>query len=163
MDLDTAGLATVGVTSARATGAELTSPGVLDSSTCLSVTAGWAPGIAHAQWWIPRASALIGSPVVTLRLRSTANDSQVHVRLWVMSAATGREWLVGRGVTRFVAPPSATDSTVQVRLSANDWKLSPGSILRIDVSGADPTRFQASAIPGQITVDRVSLHLPTID
>lgn len=163
MELDTIGLATVGVTSDRATGAELTSPGVLDSSTCLSVTTGWTPGIAHAQWWIPRATALVGSPVATLQLRATANDAQVHVRLWVMSAATGREWLMGRGVTRFVSPPSTADSTVQVRLSANDWKLAPGNILRVDVSGADPTRFQTSAIPGQITVDRVSLHLPTID
>ena len=143
------------------TGPESTAVSASDDVACPSIPISYSGGMPRTQWWVTQPSLLAGAPVVNLQLRSTAADAQIHVRVWVLTVDTGRQWLVSRGAYRLVGPPSATNRTIDVALNPIVWQLRVGDILRVEVAGADVPRYQADPISAITTVDHIAIKLPT--
>ena len=118
------------------------------------------PGVASWTWPVTRVSLLAGSPVVTANVRSTGRDAELNTRLWDVSP-TGTQTLVSHGTYRLIATSAREVQTLTWALPLSCWPVAPGDRLKLEITGYDAPTYQPDPVPATITIDSVSLHLPT--
>ncbi|MGH2768923.1 MAG: CocE/NonD family hydrolase [Actinomycetota bacterium] len=98
----------------------------------------------------------------SVRLRGTVLGSDVPyaVRLWDRSP-DGGEYLVDRGVFRYLGVGSDLDVTVP--LHGNAWRLRPNHRLRLEVTNNDFPYLRPSNVASSTVLREVTLTLPTCE
>jgi dienelactone hydrolase len=127
---------------------------------CVQTPAADAPGTATYR--LPRARrggfTLLGAPAVTARLRVSGDPAvaQVAARLWDVAPDGATQRLVARGILR----PSGR-GTDRFELHANGWRFAAGHVPKLELLGNDAPFARPSTRPFTVTVDRLTLRLPT--
>jgi predicted acyl esterase len=101
---------------------------------------------------------LLGGPVVALRYATTANDTELNVRLWDV-APDGTRALVTRGTYRSLDGPG-TDLTATFQIAPIGYRFPAGHTIMLDVTANDAPYRQTSNIPAALKPSSATLTLP---
>lgn len=153
---------TAEATDNTSSGSEANALDPLGWRTCPNMAVQQDPGVAYWTWPVTTGGVLLGAPVVTLKVRSTAPDAELDTRLWVENSGT--QTLISTSAYRLVsAPSSSAYITVTYEIPETAWVLAPGQTLKLEVTGDDTPTYQADPIPSTTTIASVALKLPTTD
>jgi len=149
-------------TTSTAAGSEASALNPMDWGTCPNTPIEQDSGVAS--WTFPvgsSAEVVLGAPTITVEVHSTASDAELNARLFVESSGT--QTLMSTGTYRLAVSPGTTDVPVSFQIPMTAWDLSPGQVLKLEITGDDAPAYQADAIASTTTIDSVSLRIPTTD
>jgi predicted acyl esterase len=102
---------------------------------------------------------LMGGPVVDVGFSATASDVPLAVRVWDVRGNGRVQGLVTRGVYR-VDVPAGDDLRAEFQLMPQGYTFRAGHRLKVEVTANDSPYYQASNIPAEVEVERLSITLP---
>lgn len=108
---------------------------------------------------------MMGLPEVTLTADPGASQMYVAARLWDVDPVAEEQTLVSRGAWRLGGHEGG--QPVFLQLFGNAYRFRPGHEIKLELTADDgralKTWEQATAVPGSIAVDNVSLTIPVAD
>ena len=120
------------------------------------------PTVATYEFPVDQDLTVMGAPVVRLKVDTTGADVPFAVRVWDVDPKAGRMGLVTRGIYR-MAGPAGRGRTADFQLFPQGYRFPRGHRIRVEVTANDSPYFQASNIPADVTVRRMSIVLPLTD
>ena len=120
------------------------------------------PGAVYRTWQVPAGGlTLLGLPRLTLAYSLQGQDATLAFKLWDV-APDGTKTLVSRAAYRLsVAGGDPTQGTIRVELFGNAWHFSPGHLVRLQVTQADPPYLRPDNLPSTLDYSSLRLVLPT--
>ncbi len=130
---------------------------IVNSNACKSIKAETESDTANYTM-VSKGFTLLGLPTITATIKTTGLYGEIAARLWDISAKTGEQTLISRGVYRLTENQTGT---ITFQLHGNGYAFPAGDTVELQLLGRDAPYYRASNFAFTVEASKVSVTLPT--